>query len=157
MSINRFFKDLTNTVAGGAERRFARDLARTLGFRVVEPSHGTKPTSAPQPAATAQPAAEPESERNSAAFAAGQEHGQSWGFNPAYRSDLQRLVEWIDTVRGEFTAQDVAAVVFPNPVGEWMQHDAERLLAGNEDYARGFVLGGMSVWAHQLAAEQNKA
>jgi hypothetical protein len=157
MSINRFLKDLTNTVAGGAERRFARDLARTLGVHVEEPSHGTKPTSTRQPAATPQPAAEPEAERYSAGFPAGKEHGLAWGFNRAYRSDLQRLVEWVDTVRGEFTAQDVAAVVFPKPIGEWMKHDADRLLAGEIDYVRGFVVGGMLVWAHQLAAEQSKA
>jgi hypothetical protein len=66
---------------------------------------------------------------------------------------LLRLVEWVDTVRGEFTAQDVAAIVFPKPV----KHDAERLLAGDENYAWGFVVGGMLVWAHQLAAEQSKA
>jgi len=122
MNMNQFFRDLTSTVAGGAERRFARDLARTLGFRIHEPEHG-KPTpttsTAPAPAPT-------QAAPYSASFEASVEHGRTWGFNRAYRTDLQRLVEWVDTVRGEITASDVAAVVFPKPIGEWMRRDADR-------------------------------
>jgi hypothetical protein len=153
MSVNQFLRDLSSTVAGRAERRFARDLARELGFRIEEPSHGTKPkaNTQPAPAASMQP-----NPPISDAFQAGQEHGQAWGFNRAYRTDLQRLVDWVDTVRGEFTVRDVVGVVFPNPTGDWQKYDADRLLAGDEDYARGFVVGGMLVWANQLTKDQNE-
>ena len=116
------------------------------------PSRRTASPRAAQPAATPQPEP-PETERNSAAFASGVDHGQAWGFNRAYLPDLQRLVEWVSTVRGNFSAQDVVAIVFPRPIGDWMRHDAAQLLAGDEDYARGFVVGAMLVWAHQLTKE----
>ena len=37
-----------------------------------------------------------------------------------------------------------------------VKHDAERLLDGNEDFVRGFVVGGMLVWAHIATMDQNK-
>jgi hypothetical protein len=158
MNLERFIREAAATVGFGAgERRFARDLARSLGFRVAEPENTTRGKRVTGPGAAPTPAPTPaQAEPISAGFAAGQEHGQSWGFSRAYRSDLQRLIEWVDTVRGEFTVSDVVAVVFPKPAGEWAKHDAERLAQSNLDYARGFVVGGMLVWAHQLAAQQSK-
>jgi hypothetical protein len=157
MNMNQFFRDLTSTVAGGAERRSARDLARELGFRVHEPEHSTTRTRDAQPVTTPPPAAEPEAEHSSPSFESGVEHGKSWGFNRAYLSDLERLIEWATAVRGEFTGIEVAAAVFPNPVGEWKKHDAERLLGGDVDYGRGFVVGAMLVWAEQFTKYQKEA
>jgi hypothetical protein len=114
MSLNRFLQDLASTVAGGAERRFARDLARTLGFRVEEPEHGKKPNASPvratpTPVAPAPPTAPPHVDPQSPAFAAGVAAGRAWGFSKAYRSDLERLAQWAVTVGERFTGRDVAA------------------------------------------------
>ena len=152
MNMNQFFQSLTSTVAGGAERRFAHDLARELGIRLPAPEHGGKPKATGKPAPT--PGTPQPESPVSAGFTAGQEHGKSWGVGRAYISDLQRLIDWASTVRGEFTGADVAAAVFPHPVGEWSKHDADRLLAGDVDYARGFVVGAMLVWAEQLTKHQ---
>ena len=53
MNMIRFINELAANVGIGAgEKRFARDLARSLGFRVHEPEHGGRltPSTTPPPA-----------------------------------------------------------------------------------------------------------
>jgi hypothetical protein len=154
MNMNQFIRSLTNTVAGGAERRFARDLARTLGFRVEEPRHGTKPKASPPPAAAAPTKPAPaKAEPQSSSSQRGQAAGKNWGFNRAFRSDLERLAKWAEIAGSNFSGRDVAAVIFPKPERVWVKLDADEMMRGGADYAAGFVAGALAVWQHQLATE----
>jgi hypothetical protein len=158
MSINQFFRDLASTVAGGGERRFGRDLARTLGFRAEEPSSGKKPKPTPPPPAVSPPKTKPpKAGPVSASRQRGRDDGKNWGFNRAYRATLQRLDQWAAATGGKFSGREAAAVIFPKPEREWVKVDADKLLAGDDDYAAGFVEGAMVVWRHQLAKEAEQA
>jgi hypothetical protein len=157
VSLNNFVAELGGLLFGRAERRFARDLARTLGFRVEEPSHGTKPTSSP-PAAAAPTQPKPaKAKPASDSYQHGQAAGKNWGFNRAFRSDLERLAKWAEIAGSNFSGRDVTAVIFPKPERVWVKLDADEMMRGGADYAAGFVSGALEVWRHQLAAEQSKA
>ena len=151
MSLNRFFQDLATTVAGGAERRFARDLARTVGFRVAEPDGTTtraKRLTGPgaTPAPTPAPAPEP---KDTAAFDAGYAAGKSWGFNHAFRNDLERVAQWASS-GVLFFGRDFATVIFSRPSE---RAEADQLAAAGQDYQAGFLAGVLYVHQYQQAKE----
>jgi hypothetical protein len=153
MSINRFLKDLTNTVAGRSERRLGRKLGRLLGLKIREPEHG-QPEATPNPLPASEAPTKPDPARSKPpndSYQRGHADGKAWGFNRAFRSDLERLAKWAAGV-GKYSGLMVAAVICPKP-SEWTKADAEKLTRGDADYAAGFVAGALEVWQHQLVAE----
>src|SRR4051812_11013712 len=126
MSMNRFLNGLSTMLVGRSEKRFARELARTLGFRVHEPEHGTKPKASPPPApdAPTKPAP-PKAEPMIDSYQRGQAAGKNWGFNRAFRTDRERLAKWAATAGGKFSVREVAAVIFPKPDQIWVKLDAD--------------------------------
>jgi hypothetical protein len=138
MSLNNFLQDLLHAAGiGRAEKRFARDLARTVGFRVAEPSHGTPATPAGLSANTVADAADRER-----SYKKGHAAGRDWATNRAFVSDINRLALWATTAGSQITGAEVASMI-DGSGRPFVAGDVEALRQNDEWYARGLVAGAL--------------
>jgi hypothetical protein len=135
MSLNRFLDELANLLGRRSTARFGRDLARTLGFRVKEPSHGSPVLAGPSPNAL------DDAEARERSYKAGHTAGRDWATHRAFVSDIRRLATWVTTAP-QITGAKVALVI-DGSGRPFVAADVEALRRGDEFFAMGFVDGAL--------------